>query len=157
MRDDSRVDLFLVCGLAFILVTFSVMAFWRGADDREWEASWAALDDLDRAWLAAASRSSANRATLVERGELDLAKGFGRREMRSRANIALAILPLYAVAAILILTGLLSDRFADTVLITYLFVPNLVTYLRDRKIKSRYRETQDSYLAAHSAEPAPTA
>lgn len=146
MRDDSRVKIFLLCGLGVAVGVYGLYAFWRGADDREWELRWADLDDLDRAWLAAASRSSANRATLEERGELELAKGFGRRELRHRARIVLAFTPLLAGAAVLVITGAVGDRWAPLAWWVFVFIPGAVFYGRDRQIKSRYRETQDRYL-----------
>jgi Flp pilus assembly protein TadB len=148
------VEFFLLGALGFVIVIYAVFALWKGADDRDWELRWASLDDLDRAWLAAASRSSANRATLEARGELDLAKGFGRREARRRAYILMATLAPFIVVAVLMLTGPLSDRFAPLVLGSFALLQSLVTYFRDRRIKDRYRETQNRYLAAPDADAA---
>jgi hypothetical protein len=148
------VEIFLLGALGFAFVVHAVFALWPGADDRDWELRWANLDDLDRAWLAAASRSSANRATLEEREELDLAKGFGRREARRRAYIVMAILPPFIVVAVLMLTGPLSDRFAPLVLGSFALLQSLVTYFRDRQIKDRYRDAQNRYLAAPDADAA---
>jgi hypothetical protein len=150
------VEVFLLCALGFVFVFYAGAALWKGADDRGWELRWAGLDDLDRAWLAAASRSSANRATLEERGELDLSKGFGRREARRRAYIVMAILPPFIIAAVLMLTGPLSDRFAPLVFGTFALLQSLVAYFRERQIKDRYRETQSRYLAAPDADSAST-
>ncbi|HEY2478806.1 MAG TPA: hypothetical protein VGI17_08735 [Solirubrobacterales bacterium] len=143
-----------ICLLALLLLVNAIWAFWRGADDQKWETRWEGLDDLDRAWLAAASRSSANRDTLVERGEFELAKGFGRREQRRRAYIMLAMLPLLLVPAVLILTGLVSDSLATAFLWSFLFLQNIVATLRSRKIKNRYQEVRDRYLAAPNPEAA---
>jgi hypothetical protein len=157
LREDSRVELFLICGFIFVAAWNGVLAFWQGTDDSEWKARWDQLDDLDRAWLAAASRSRANRAALMERGELDLAKGFGRREARHRAKISLMMLPLFGIGAALILSGLLSDRFATAIFVSFVFLQSIVASLRDRKIKVTYRKVQDEYLAIAAApEPAPT-
>ena len=157
MRDDSRVEIFILCVLGAAFLVYGAFAFWRGADDRAWELRWASLDPLDRAWIAAASRSSASRPTLEERGEYELAKGFGRREMRRRAYILLAMVPPFLILTILMLTGLVSDRFAPVVFGSFALLQALVGFFRDRRIKNRYRETQDRYLVAHPAEPAPGA
>lgn len=156
MREDSRVEIYAVSLLGLVLVVNLVYAFWKGSDERDWEARWASLDDLDRAWLAAASRASANRAALEERGELDLAKGFGRREARRRAYIALAILPPFIIVAVLILIGLVSDRDAYLLFGPFALLQSIVVYRRDRQIKNRYRETRDRYLAARGPESEPT-
>jgi hypothetical protein len=151
------VDIVVLGASGLVFVIYAVFALWKGADDRDWELRWESLDDLDRAWLAAASRSSANRATLEERGELELSKGFGRREARRRAYILLAILSPFIVVAVLMLTGPLSDRFGPLVLGTFALVQSLVAYFRDRQIKDRYREAQNKYLAAPDADAASTA
>ena len=145
-------DIFLLVVLGFVFVIYAVLALWQGADDRDWELRWASLDGLDRAWLAAAGRSSANRASLEERGELGLAKGFGRREARRRAYIAMAILPPFIIIAVLMVAGPLSDRFAGLAFGAFALIQSLVAYFRDRQIKDRYREAQDRYLAAPDAD-----
>jgi hypothetical protein len=150
------VEIFLLGAFGLVLVIYGVFALWKGADDRDWEMRWASLDDLDRAWLAAASRSSAHRAALEERGELELAKGFGRREARRRAYIAMAMLPPFIVVVVLMLTGPLSDRFAGLVFGTFALLQSLIPFFRDRQIKDRYREAQDRYLAAPDADAVST-
>jgi hypothetical protein len=149
------VDVLLSCALGFVFVIYGARAFWPGADDPEWERRWTGLDELDRTWLAAASRSTANRATLERRGELDLAKGFGRREARRRAYITLAIMPLFIVGAILVLGGLVGDRWAPLAFATFSFAQGLLAYVRDREIRERYREIQARYLAKPGAPAAP--
>jgi hypothetical protein len=151
MRDDPRVAITIACATAFALLANALWAFWPGADDRAWEEAWSALDDLDRAWLGAASRSSVNRATLEERGELDLAKGFGRRVARRRGRIAMVLLlPLIGIA-VLIATGLMGASVAFIFLSTPSFVLGIFGIRRDRQIKARYREVQANYLATGGA------
>lgn len=146
-------DIYILCVLVLAWIVYAVFIVWKGADDRDWEAHWAALDELDRAWIAAASRSRASRAALSERGELALAKGFSRRETRWRASVLLATLAPFVAIAILILTGVIGDHFAPLLLGTFALLQSLIALYRDRQIKSRYRETQARYLAA----PADTA
>jgi hypothetical protein len=126
MREDSRVVIFLIYGFAFAIAWNGVLAVWRGADDSNWKVRWERLDDLDQAWLAAASRSRSNRDTLEERGELDLAMGLGRREARQRARIALATLPPFLVGAALLATGPLGDSLALPVFLSFTFLQSLV-------------------------------
>jgi hypothetical protein len=141
----------LLGALAFAVVINLFYAFRRGADDRGWEASWERLDELDRAWLEVASRSRVNRHQLEERGELELAKGCSRREMRRRGRLALAVLPPFFIVAILMLTGVFDDHAAAFVFALSGFIPAVVFYLRERKAKARYRETQARYLAGAGA------
>lgn len=148
IRDDSRVEIFVLFLLVLVLVVYAVYALRRGADGHDWELRWASLDELDRAWIAAASRSRASRVTLEERGESGLAKGFSRREARRRAYILLAtVLPFLAVA-ILIVTGVIDDRFAPLVLGSFALLQSLISLFREQRIKNRYRETQDRYQVA---------
>ena len=157
MRDDSRVEIYVLCLLVLVLLVYAVFAVWRGPDDHAWEVRWAGLDDLDRTWIAAASRSRDSRGALEERGELGLAQGFSRREARQRAYILLATLLPLLIVAILMVTGLISDRFAPLLIGSFALLQSLIALYRERRIKNRYRETQDSYLGSTGTDPAPAA
>jgi hypothetical protein len=147
MREDSGVTVFLIVALALALVTNLVQAFWRGPDDSSWELRYGSLDDLDRAWIAAASRTSTSRPALEERGEVELAKGFRRREVRRRAGIGLWAAPLFVAATVLYVAGLVPLVVFSTVLGGYGIVAGLLDLRRGRQIKARYREIQDRHLA----------
>jgi Flp pilus assembly protein TadB len=155
MREDSDVDLFLVVALALALLTNLVQAFWRGSDDSSWEQRYRSLDDLDRAWIAAASRTSTSRPALEERGEVELAKGFRRREVRRRARVGLWAGPLFVAATVLFVTGLVPLAIFSSVLGAYGIVAGLLDLRRGRQIKARYREVQDRYLSMGGSEPTP--
>jgi hypothetical protein len=148
MREDSRVAVLVIGGLLLIVLLFAALAFRRGADDAAWEMRWNGLDDLDRAWIAAAGRSRVNRATLAERGELELAKGICRREQRRRAYVGLATLPLPIVAAILVLTGVVGDSAVGPIFAALGILLSTYALYREWQVKARYREVQDDYLSA---------
>src|ERR1700760_2080980 len=145
MRKDSGVDVILIVALAFALLTNLVQAFWRGPDDSSWELRYRSLDALDQAWIAAASRTSTSRPGLEERGEVELAKGFRRREVRRRARIGLWAAPLFVTVTVLYVAGLVPLVVFSTVLGGYGIVAGLLDLRRGRQIKARYRETQDRY------------
>jgi Flp pilus assembly protein TadB len=155
MREDSDVDLFLVVALALAFLTNLVQAFWRGSDDSSWELRYRSLDDLDQAWIAAASRTSTSRPALEERGEVQLAKGFRRREVRRRARVGLWAAPLFVAATVLFVSGLVPLAIFSTVLGAYGIVAGLLDLRRGRQIKARYREIQGRYLAMAGTEPTP--
>jgi hypothetical protein len=155
MREDSDVNLFLVVALALALLTNLVQAFWRGSDDSNWELRYRGLDDLDQAWIAAASRTGTSRPALEERGEVELAKGFRRREVRRRARVGLWAAPLFVAATVLFVTGLVPLAVFSTVLGTYGIVAGLLELRRGRQVKARYREIQVRYLAMAGSEPTP--
>jgi Flp pilus assembly protein TadB len=155
MREYSDVDLFLVVALALALLTNLVQAFWTGSDDPSWELRYRSLDDLDQAWIAAASRTSTSRSALEERGELELAKGFRRREVRRWARVGLWAAPVFVTATVLFVTGLIPLAIFSTVLGAYGIVAGVLDLRRGRQIKARYREIQDRYLAIAGAEPTP--
>lgn len=149
MREDSSVEIALLCLLLFAFVQNAFFAFRPGVDDPMWEMRWRGLDGLDRAWITAAvlSRSSETRAALVERGEEELAKGCSRRERRRRAYIELATLPLLIFLVTLVLTGVLGSSNVGLVLGSYAMLQGLLYYLRERRIKKAYRVAQDAELA----------
>lgn len=155
MREDSDVDAFLIIALALALLTNLLQAFWRGSDDSSWELRYRSLDDLDRAWIAAASRTSSSRPALQERGELDLAKGFGRRERRRRAYVEVATLPIFIAVGIFAVAGILPSSLLGIALLGDFGVRGAVEFWRDRQIKTRYREIQDVYLAMAGTQQTP--
>jgi Flp pilus assembly protein TadB len=155
MREDSEVDVFLIIALALALLTNLVQAFWGGSDDSSWELRYRSLDDLDQAWIAAASRTSTARPALEERDEVELAKGFRRREVRRRARAGLWAAPLLIAVTVLYLTGLVPLAVFSAVLGAYGIVAGLLDLRRGRQIKARYREVQDRCMAMTGARPTP--
>jgi hypothetical protein len=151
MREYPGVTVFLIVALAFALLTNLVQAFWRGSDDSSWELRYQSLDDLDQAWIAAASRTSTSRPALEERGEVELAKGFRRREVRRRARVGLRAAPLFVAVTVLYVAGLVPLAVFSTVLGGYGIVAGLLVLRRGRQINASYRELQDRYLAIAGA------
>jgi hypothetical protein len=152
MREDSRVDYVLLGVLVFAFLTQAYLAVRKGADDASWEMRFRSLDDLDRAWIAAASRTSTTRPALKERGDVDLAEGFGRRERRRLAYVELATLPIFIALAFLIVAGALPSAL----LLTGEFaVGGSLEFFRGSQIKTRYREAQDGHLATAAVQPTP--
>ena len=147
MREDCGVDVFLIVALALALLTNVVQAFWKGADDSSWELRYRSLDGLDQAWIAAASRTSTSRPALEERGEVELARGFRRREVRRRARIGLWAAPLFVSVTVLYVAGLVPLVVFSTVAGAYGIIAGFLDLRRGRQIKARYREIQDRHLA----------
>jgi hypothetical protein len=155
MRDDSDVHFVLLGALVLAFVTQIFAAFGRGADDTNWELRYRSLDDLDQAWIAAASRTSTSRPALEERGELDLAKGFSRHERRRRAFVEVAALPMLIAVGVFALAGILPSSLLGLALIGDFAVRGGVEFWRDRQIKTGYRQVQERHLVMAGAQPTP--
>jgi len=135
--------------LVFALLAGTHTAFRRGPDDANWELRWRSLDDLDRAWIAAAvvSCSKETRAALAERGQDQLAKGYSRRLWRRRAYVELGTLPLLIALLVLVLTGTFPHSIFTFIFSLWAFLHAAVYYVRDWRIKRKYRAAQDAELA----------
>lgn len=155
MREDYGVDLALLGVLVFAFVMQIFAAFGRGADEANWELRYRGLDDLDQAWIAAASRTSTARPALEERGELVLAKGFSRRERRRRAYVEVAALPIFIAVGVFALAGILPSSLLGLAFIGDFAVRGGVELWRNRQIKTRYRQVQDRYLAITGTQATP--
>jgi hypothetical protein len=155
MREDSRVDYVLLGVLVFAFLSQAYLAVRKVADDGSWEMRFRSLDDLDRAWIAAASRTSTTRPALKERGEVDLAEGFGRRERRRLAYVELATLPIFIPLAFLIVAGALPSGMLALLLTGEFAVRGSLEFFRGSQIKTRYREAQDGHLATAAVQPTP--
>ncbi len=147
MREYPDVDIVVICGLAFAILANAGWAFGPGADDSSWERDYRDLDDLDQAWIAAATLTATAQPALKERGELRLAAGYRRREVRRRGRIGLAASPIFVVVGALFLAGLVPIDTVGMSLGVYGVVAGLLDYRRNHRIKAEYREVQDRYLA----------
>jgi hypothetical protein len=132
---------FLVLFSLFFLIAFRG-AFGRGADGPSWETNWRGLDHVDRVWIAAATHTKGSRTKLEEQGEVDLAKGYSRRQRRRDSYFVLAIMPPLIGLTVLILTGVLSDSALSWPLVAIGVIPWLTSNLRERRAKARYRAVQ---------------
>lgn len=157
MREDSRV----ISAITFLGITVLIDvaefidAFWRSAPDPSWETRWKALDPAESTWLAEMSRSRAWLATLTDPEEIELARGFYRRERRHRVYLDLTALPFIAAAGALVLTGALPLEVLGVVGGGFICIRGVVLYLRERRIKKSYQEAKADYLAVTA--PAATA
>jgi hypothetical protein len=143
LREDSRVGYF---SLAIFVITFLFslrLAFWPGADDFSWEMDWRGLDKLDQAWIAAAVYTKGVTSKLEERGEMDLFKGYNRRERRRHAYVELAILPVLIGLTILVPTGVLPHAALGWPLVAYGIFEGGAHYVREYRAKSAYRAAQE--------------
>jgi hypothetical protein len=155
MREDSRVDYVLLGVLVFAFLTQAYLAARKGVDDADWEMRYRALDQLDQAWIAAASRTSTAQTAIEERGDVELAKGFRRRERRRLAYVELATLPIFIALAFLVVAGALPSSMLALVLTGEFAVRGGLEFLRGRQIKAQYRQVQDSHLATAGVPPTP--
>ena len=105
--------------------------------------NWRGLDELDQAWIAAAGSTKDSRAKLAERGELELHKGYLRRQRRRDSYFVLAIMPLLIGLMVLILAGALPDSYLSLPLFLIGLTPGLVLRVRDHRAKTRYRSAQE--------------
>jgi hypothetical protein len=154
MRDDSGVNFALLAMFVYMFGTQLAVAFGRGSDDANWEFRFRGLDDLDQAWIAATSRTSTSRPELEERGELELAKGFGRRERRYRARIEVLALPILIGIGALAVFGALPFGLGLAMLAD-LTLRGAIDLWRNRQIKTKYREVQARHLAVTGIAPTP--
>jgi hypothetical protein len=147
MREYPGVDILVICGLAFAILANFAWAFGPGVDDSSWVADYDRLDDLDQAWIAAATLTSTSQPALKRRGEVRLAAGYRRLEVRRRARRGLTFSPLFVVVGILFLAGLVPIGTVGALFGVSALVLGVLDLRRNRQIKSRYREVQDRHLA----------
>jgi hypothetical protein len=100
------VDIFLI-GVTVLAAVLAVSVALRpGDDDPNWELRWRSLDPGYRNWLAAMTTDPRWMKTLSDPEEVELAKGFARRERRHLAFYELAATALAALTVALALAGL---------------------------------------------------
>jgi len=143
MREDSRVDIFLIAVTILTSVATLRVAFWRGADNPSWELRWRGLDPGYRDWLAAMTTSLAWRATLTDPEEIALANGFSRRERRRRSYLDLAATALLVVGVAATLAGLLPLSVCTFGLAIYAMVRWAMEAARDRQIRNKVPGAND--------------
>ncbi len=143
MREDSRVDIFLICVTILSSVAALQVAFWGGADNPTWELRWRGLDPGNRDWLAAMTTSRTWMATLTDPDEIELAKGFGRRERRRHSYFDLVAVALLIVGVALTLAGLLPLSACTLGLACYVVIRGAVEAWRNRQIRSRVAGAND--------------
>jgi hypothetical protein len=135
---------------ASVFLVDGLSAFRSGADDSMWELRWRSLDDRDQARIAAAGRTKGSRAELEERGEVDLAEGFNRRERRRRSFVQLPALLVVLALLAFTLVGVLPESDLDQVIALAAVLVPVATWLRDRQIKRAYRALPEPKSAATS-------
>jgi hypothetical protein len=131
------VDVFLI-GVTVLAAVGAVWTALRpGDDDPNWELRWRALDPGYRNWLAAMATEPSWMKTLSDPEEIQLAKGFARRERRQLAYYGLALWVLIAIAVALTVAGLLS--FSDVGIAVGLVaaIPLFIESWRKRQIKRK--------------------
>jgi len=147
VRDDSAVEVLLICVTVLASVAALRTALWRGADNPTWELRWRALDPGYRDWLAAMTTSPAWLKTLTDPEEIELAKGFGRRERRRRAYFDLAVTALLIVSVAFALAGLLPSSTWGLILGCYTLLLTAGSHIRDQRIKRKVRIGSDAAVA----------
>jgi hypothetical protein len=156
VRDDSAVGILLICVTALVSIAALKTALWRGSDDPNWELRWRSLDPGYRDWLAAMTTSRAWLATLTDPEEIELAKGFSRRERRRRAYADLAVTALLIVAVALALAGVLPFSTWGLILGCYTLLLAGGAHLRDRQIRRKVRTWSDATAAPSRLDATPT-
>jgi hypothetical protein len=137
MREDSSViALFMTLALAISCVFATRSAFGAGADNLSWELRWRGLDAEDRARISMAARS---KAALTAPEEVELAAGLRRRDLRRRAYVDVAALPVLTAAAALALAGMLSLGAVGMPLAIYSVFVGLWSYLRVKEMSGKPR------------------
>lgn len=142
MRDDSRVDILLICATVIASAAALRTALWPGTDDPNWELRWRGLGPDHQDWLAAMTTSRAWLATLTDPEEIELAKGFSRRELRRRAYVDLVVTAFLVVAVALALAGVLPFSTWGLILGCYTLILAAGTRLRDWQIKGKVQVEQ---------------
>jgi hypothetical protein len=127
------VDILMTTITALGLLLVARNAFWSGPDSRTWEERWHRLGPADRTRIATATRPRGSAIKLSEVEEVDLAKGFRRREARRCAYIELpALILLTTVGALWIADLLSSSEFYWT------FWPLVIAYLVWQRLRERH-------------------
>ena len=147
MREDSGVDIFFVVATTIALLGASSEAYRRGADDPNWELRWRGLDPGYRDWLAAMTTSRTWLATLDDPDEIELAKGFARREARRRGRLDLAATALLIFAVAFVLAGLLPNSAWTLGISIYWVVRLLAEHGRYQQLKRRLHQRTDPDVA----------
>jgi hypothetical protein len=151
----------VILALASVLVPILVGAIdageaaWSARHDPTWETRWRSLDPAEQAWLAVIATSRNWMATLTDPEEIRLAKGRRSREGLHRLKVDLWALPLFIVAAALILAGAVSTQVVIPVLLTFGFARNLWNHRRQRQIRDAL-EAQRAIAGEAAAYPQTT-
>jgi hypothetical protein len=146
VRKDSRVDVLSAILIFIFLAAAFDGGFRRGADGPLWEARWLGLDAPTRARIVTAVYSRDAMAALSDPEEIELVKGYRRRQRRRRAYVDLAASPFLVVGAALALNGLLRGSLVVLILTIYTFVVGAWAYLRDRQMNGRPRAVVEADL-----------
>jgi hypothetical protein len=139
----------VVFALAYVLIPILVGAidagdaYWAARRDPPWKTRWQSLDPAERSWLAVIATSRNWMATLTDPEEIRLVKGRRSREGLRRLRVDLWALPVFIVAAALVLGGLLDVQALVFVLFAFSLVRGLWTYRRERQIKDALKTQRE--------------
>jgi hypothetical protein len=147
MREDPGVDVFFFVATLVGLLGASSEAYRRGPDDANWEFRWRGLDPGYRDWLAAMTTSRTWLSTLDDPEEIELAKGFARRERRRRGHFDVAALALIWFCAALVLAGVLPTSACTLGFSVYGVVRLLAEFGRNQQLKRRLDQRTDPDVA----------
>jgi hypothetical protein len=133
------VDIFLI-GLTVFIAASAVWAVLRpGDDDPNWDLRWQGLDPGYRDWLAAMTTDPRWMGTLSDPEEIQLAKGFARRERRRLAPYEVALGVVAALAVALTLAGLVPMSTVGISLGLFGAIPVLITSWRTHQLRRKVR------------------
>ena len=132
-------DIFLICVTVLAAAGGASTAFRAGEDDSNWELRWRALDPSHRDWLAAMTTDYGWMRTLSDPEDVELARGFARREGRRLAHYELAAGVVVALAVALTLAGLAPFSFVALGLALVAAVRLSVEAWRRRQIRRKVK------------------
>lgn len=132
-------DVFLICAtvLTGILAVSAVLR--PGVDDPNGELRWGGLDPGYRNWLAAMTTDHRWMKTLTDPEEVELARGFARRERRRLGYYDVAALVVAALTVALTLVGILHLSDAGIGLGLLAMIRWAVEAWSRRQIRSKVR------------------
>jgi hypothetical protein len=102
------VDILLIGVTVLIAASGAWTVLRPGDDDPNWELRWQGLDPGYRDWLAAMTTDPRWMGTLTDPEEVQLAKGFARRERRRLGRYDLVALVIAVLAVALAMAGVLG-------------------------------------------------
>jgi hypothetical protein len=132
-------DIVLISVTVFVGVISATTILRPGADDPNWELRWRSLDPGYRDWLAAMTTDPRWMKTLTDPEEVELAKGFARRERRRLAYFDLAAGVLVALVVALTLAGLVRLSATGFALGLFALVRWGAESWRQRQIRQKVR------------------
>lgn len=132
-------DRILTAVTIFLSVITVFQALRRGNDTAGWEWRWRALDpdERDRIAAAAISTRKADRETLVDPEERELAAGYRRRRRRRHAYFELPVLSLVLAVAALTVSGVVPRSDLGFALAIAAMFGSALHFLSERQIKRR--------------------